>query len=164
LTFAMSSMNRITKTLEAGGRLLTGGKPIKGPGAFYESTVVTDVKHGMSLYHEETFGPVSAIIPVQDADEAISVANDSDFGLGGSIWTSDVNYGEALARRVESGALYAELFKATNSHWRSFSDCLSKWYIPKWAGTGRLAPLLMHVKITRPSWSNWAGLLCFTCR
>lgn len=97
---------QVLATLEKGGRLVLGGKPISGPGAYYEPTVIADVKPGMSLYHEETFGPVSAIIPVKNAEEAVAVANDSDFGLGGSIWTRDVELGERLARRIESGAVF----------------------------------------------------------
>ncbi len=97
---------QVLSTLKAGGRLVLGGKPINRPGAYYESTVVADVKSGMSLYHEETFGPVSAIIPVKNADEAILVANDSDFGLGGSLWTQDLVKGEAMARQIESGAVF----------------------------------------------------------
>lgn len=98
--------DQVTRTLDAGGRLLTGGKLVEGPGAFYEPTVISDVKKGMAIYSEETFGPVSAIIPVKDEEEAIRVANDSEFGLGGSLWTADVKRGEALARRVESGAVF----------------------------------------------------------
>ncbi|NQV41793.1 MAG: NAD-dependent succinate-semialdehyde dehydrogenase [Candidatus Marinimicrobia bacterium] len=98
--------DQVTRTLEAGGRLVTGGTFVDGPGAFYQPTVISDVKKGMPIYSEETFGPVSAIIPVKDAEEAIAVANDSEFGLGGSLWTADVNRGEALARRVESGAVF----------------------------------------------------------
>jgi succinate-semialdehyde dehydrogenase/glutarate-semialdehyde dehydrogenase len=97
---------QVQSTLTDGGRLLLGGKPIDRPGAFYEPTVITDVKLGMTLYHEETFGPVSAIIPVKNAEEAIHVANDSDFGLGGSLWTQDLVKGEAMARRIESGAVF----------------------------------------------------------
>lgn len=97
---------QVQRTLDAGGRLLTGGQISTGPGAYYQPTVVADVKPGMSLYHEETFGPVAAVIPVKDAEEAIAVANDSDFGLGGSIWTQDLVQGEALARRIESGAVF----------------------------------------------------------
>lgn len=97
---------QVTKSLEAGARLLLGGHKISGPGCFYEPTVVSDVKMGMSLYHEETFGPVSAIIPVKDGDQAIAVANDSEFGLGGSLWTQDLERGEHLARKIESGAVF----------------------------------------------------------
>jgi succinate-semialdehyde dehydrogenase/glutarate-semialdehyde dehydrogenase len=97
---------QVTKTLDAGARLLLGGKSIPGPGFFYEPTVISAVRPGMSLYHEESFGPVSAIIPVKDAEHAIQVANDSEFGLGGSLWTSDVVKGEHLARQIESGAVF----------------------------------------------------------
>ncbi|MCF6239383.1 MAG: aldehyde dehydrogenase family protein, partial [Candidatus Marinimicrobia bacterium] len=97
---------QVRSTLAAGGRLVVGGNPMQGPGAYYESTVVADVQPGMSLYHEETFGPVAAIIPVRDTEAAVRVANDSDFGLGGSIWTQNVELGESLARRIESGAVF----------------------------------------------------------
>ena len=97
---------QVRASLDAGARLLVGGKSIPGPGFFYEPTVVSDVRSGMSLYHEETFGPVSAIIPVKDAEEAIEVANDSEFGLGGSLWTNDLVRGEKLARQIESGAVF----------------------------------------------------------
>ena len=97
---------QVKASLTAGARLLLGGNSISGPGFFYEPTVITDVKAGMSIYHEETFGPVSAIIPVKDADEAIAVANDSEFGLGGSLWTNDLVRAESLARRIESGAVF----------------------------------------------------------
>ena len=97
---------QVQSSLAKGARLLLGGSIVEGPGAFYGATVVTNVKPGMSLYHEETFGPVSAIIPVKNAEEAIRVANDSDFGLGASLWTQDLEQGEKLARRIESGAVF----------------------------------------------------------
>lgn len=97
---------QVVDSLAKGARLLTGGEPVEGPGAFYKPTVVTDVKKGMPLYDEETFGPVSAIIPVKDVEAAIAVANDSEFGLGGAVWTRDVKLGEEVARRIESGAVF----------------------------------------------------------
>lgn len=97
---------QVVLTLEAGARLITGGAVVPGPGAYYQPTVISDVRKGMAIYSEETFGPVSAIISVKDAETAIAVANDSEFGLGGSIWTQDVARGEALARRIESGAVF----------------------------------------------------------
>ena len=97
---------QVTTSLHAGARLLVGGKPIPGQGYFYEPTVISDVKAGMSIYHEETFGPVSAIIPVKNAEETIMVANDSEFGLDGSLWTNDLIRGEKLARQIESGAVF----------------------------------------------------------
>lgn len=97
---------QVVSSLNEGAKLLLGGEPVDGPGAFYHPTVVTNVSRGMSLYHEETFGPVSAIIPVRDEEEAIAVANDSDFGLGASLWTGNVKSGEALARQIESGSVF----------------------------------------------------------
>lgn len=97
---------QIRESIKEGARLLCGGKRIDSAGMFYEPTVLTDVKPGMAVYHEETFGPVSAIIPVEDENEAIAVANDSRFGLGGSLWSKDIKRAEKLARRIESGAVF----------------------------------------------------------
>ena len=97
---------QVQQSISKGARLLTGGKRGEGPGAYYEPTVLTDVKPGMAVYAEETFGPVSAIIPVKDTEEAIAVANSSEFGLGGCVWTKDIINGEAIARRIESGAVF----------------------------------------------------------
>jgi len=97
---------QVQKSIELGARLLCGGKKADGPGAFYLPTVLTDVKKGMPVYDQETFGPVSAIISVKDADEAVMVANDSEFGLGGSVWSSDLKKAEEVARRIETGAVY----------------------------------------------------------
>ena len=76
------------------------------PGAFYHPTVLTNCKKGMKVVDEETFGPVSAIIPVKDAEEAIAVANSSPFGLGGAVWSRDTEKALAVARRVETGAMF----------------------------------------------------------
>ncbi len=97
---------QVEKSIEQGARLLLGGKAIEGPGNFYQPTVLTDVKKGMPVYEEETFGPVAAIIPVQDEDEAIAVANDSPFGLGASLWTKNIEKGKTLAREIRAGAVF----------------------------------------------------------
>ncbi|MHB2148658.1 NAD-dependent succinate-semialdehyde dehydrogenase [Calditrichota bacterium LG25] len=97
---------QVEKSIEQGARLLLGGKAIEGPGNFYPPTVLTDVKKGMPVYEEETFGPVAAIIPVQDEDEAIAVANDSPFGLGASLWTKNIEKGKTLAREIRAGAVF----------------------------------------------------------
>ncbi|MBN2232163.1 MAG: NAD-dependent succinate-semialdehyde dehydrogenase [Deltaproteobacteria bacterium] len=98
--------HQVTASIAAGARLLTGGRRLEGPGFFYAPTVLADVRPGMPVYHEETFGPVSAIIPVRDEEEAVRVANDSEYGLGASLWTRDLERGERLARRIESGAVF----------------------------------------------------------
>jgi succinate-semialdehyde dehydrogenase/glutarate-semialdehyde dehydrogenase len=97
---------QVRESIAKGARLLCGGKKVDGPGAYYQPTVLSDVKKGMPVYEQETFGPVSAVIPVADTEEAIAVANDSEFGLGGSVWSRDINKAEAVARRIEAGAVF----------------------------------------------------------
>jgi len=98
--------DQVQRSLQAGAKLLCGGKPVDGPGVFYLPTVIGDVRKGMAIYEEETFGPVAAIIPVKDTEEAIAVANDSEFGLSGAVWSRDAKKAEQVARRVETGAVY----------------------------------------------------------
>jgi succinate-semialdehyde dehydrogenase/glutarate-semialdehyde dehydrogenase len=84
-----------------------GGKIPDGPGAFYPPTVLSDVRRGMPAYEEELFGPVAAIIPVKDEEEAIATANDSVFGLGASVLTRDVVRGESIAAEmIDSGCVF----------------------------------------------------------
>jgi acyl-CoA reductase-like NAD-dependent aldehyde dehydrogenase len=89
-----------------GARLLTGGRrlPELGPN-FYAPTVVADVTHEMLIMREETFGPVLPVMPFATDDEALRLANDSQFGLAASVWTSDRRRGDALARRIEAGTV-----------------------------------------------------------
>ncbi len=87
-----------------GARVLAGGvRRSDGPGIFYEPTVLAGVNHSMLIMREETFGPVIPVMAVRDAEEAVRLANDSPYGLSASVWTSDVDRGIALARRIESG-------------------------------------------------------------
>lgn len=102
---------QVRDSLVAGARLLCGGEVPEGPGAFYPPTVLTDVGAGMPAYAEELFGPVAAIIPVADEDEAIHVANDSVFGLGAAVFTADVERGKRIAAdRLEAGACFVNDF------------------------------------------------------
>jgi len=98
--------DQVQESIRMGAKLICGGKRIAGLGAFYEPTVLSNVKNGMPAYQEETFGPVLAIIPVSDEQEAINTANDSEFGLGASIWSQDTMKAEMLARKIESGAVF----------------------------------------------------------
>ncbi len=97
---------QVTESVRLGARPLVGGKRISGDGYYFEPTVLANVKPGMPAYHEETFGPVAAVIRVKDADAALRVANDTDFGLGSNIWTSDVERGKKLAEQVEAGLVF----------------------------------------------------------
>jgi acyl-CoA reductase-like NAD-dependent aldehyde dehydrogenase len=88
-----------------GAKVLAGGRSRSGPGRFFEPTVLVDVDHSMTIMREETFGPTLPIMKVADAEEALALANDSPYGLQASVWTRDVARGEALARRLEAGAV-----------------------------------------------------------
>lgn len=90
----------------SGAKLVTGGgRPERDTGWFVEPTVFADVDNSSRIAREEIFGPVLSVIPYGDVNEAVSIANDSDYGLGGSIWTSDPEQGLDIARRVETGSV-----------------------------------------------------------
>jgi acyl-CoA reductase-like NAD-dependent aldehyde dehydrogenase len=88
-----------------GAKVLTGGHGHSGHGRYYEPTVLVDVDHSMKCMREETFGPTLPIMKIANAEEGVRLANDSDYGLQASVWTSDINRGEALARRVQAGVV-----------------------------------------------------------
>jgi len=102
---------QVERSVAAGARLLLGGRIPTSPGAFYPPTVLSSVTKGMPAYEEELFGPVAAIIPVADEDEAITVANDTVFGLGAAVFTSDIERGELIATtRLEAGCCFVNAF------------------------------------------------------
>jgi acyl-CoA reductase-like NAD-dependent aldehyde dehydrogenase len=86
-----------------GANILTGGNPIDGEGYFFEPTVLGDVKHEMKVVREEVFGPAAPVIVVEGEEEAIAEANNSEFGLGASIWTNNLERGTRLGRQIQSG-------------------------------------------------------------
>ncbi len=96
----------VADAVARGARLLTGGRRLAelGPN-FYAPTVLADVTHEMQIMREETFGPLLPVMPFDSDDEAVRLANDSEFGLAASVWTSDRRRGEALARRIEAGTV-----------------------------------------------------------
>lgn len=98
--------DQVERTLKAGATLKAGGKPLDRPGYYYPPTVLDDVRPDMVAFCEETFGPVAAIIRVKDAEEAIRLANQTEFGLGSAIWTKDLNRARKLARDVDAGAVF----------------------------------------------------------
>ena len=87
----------------AGATVVTGGGPRAGDGYFFEPTIVSDVAEGVRLVDEEQFGPALPVMPFRDVDDALERANDTHFGLGGSVWTTDLERGVDLARRLECG-------------------------------------------------------------
>ncbi len=108
---AMTSPNQaaiveshVNDALAAGARALTGGKRVEGPGDYFEPTVLVDVDHSMKVMREETFGPVVGVMKVRDSEEAVQLANDSRYGLSGSVF-GERDRAEAVARRLECGAI-----------------------------------------------------------
>ncbi len=97
---------QVEESVAAGAVLVTGGKAIDGPGAFYAPTILDQVRPGQRAYREELFGPVAIVIRAANEEEAIRIANHTDFGLGSSIWTADSERGERLARQIESGCTF----------------------------------------------------------
>lgn len=90
---------------EKGAQIPVGGHRRRGDGDFFEPTILTGVDHSMACMTEETFGPTLPIMKVRDAEEALRMANDSPYGLSGTVFTKDVAAGEQLARRMEAGAV-----------------------------------------------------------
>ncbi len=97
---------QVQESLKMGARAVLGGKPLARKGYFFEPSIVTNVTPEMPLFREETFGPVAAVIRARDTEDAVELANDSNFGLGGNLWTSNIERARSLARHLESGAVF----------------------------------------------------------
>jgi acyl-CoA reductase-like NAD-dependent aldehyde dehydrogenase len=125
----------VDDAVAAGATLHCGGPLAQAPaglhGDFFAPTVLTGVTHEMRIMREEIFGPVLPIIVVDSEDEAVSLANDSVFGLGASVWTSDRSKGERFARELESGMVWI------NDHLFSHGACQCAWGGVKESGLGR---------------------------
>jgi succinate-semialdehyde dehydrogenase/glutarate-semialdehyde dehydrogenase len=125
----------VDDAVAAGATLHCGGPLADAPsgltGDFYAPTVLTGVTHDMRIMREEIFGPVLPIVTVDSEEEALALANDSVFGLGASVWTSDRSKGERVARELESGMVWI------NDHMFSHGACQCAWGGVKESGLGR---------------------------
>jgi len=101
---------QVTASIKQGAHLVMGGHPVPGPGFFYETTLLTNVKKGQPAYDEELFGPVAAIIRVRDEAAAILAANDSIYGLGAAIFSRNRRRARAVASRLQAGAVFINDF------------------------------------------------------
>jgi len=99
-------LGQLQDAVGRGAHVICGGHRMDRPGYFLVPTVVSRVTPDMRVWREEVFGPIAPVLPVADADAAVRVANDTDFGLGGSIWTRDRERGEAIARRLACGSVF----------------------------------------------------------
>jgi succinate-semialdehyde dehydrogenase/glutarate-semialdehyde dehydrogenase len=97
---------QVQDSIAAGARATLGCKPLPGPGFYYAPSILDDVKPGMRAYDEEFFGPVAIVLRAHDEAHALRLANDSRFGLGGSVWTRDLKRGERFARQMQAGCCF----------------------------------------------------------
>ncbi|GLU56915.1 NAD-dependent succinate-semialdehyde dehydrogenase [Dyadobacter frigoris] len=103
---AVSLADQVQRSVDAGAKVLLGGKRPVRPGAFMEPTILTDLHPGIPAYYEELFGPVASFYRVKDEQAAIDLANDSPFGLGGSVFTQDIERGKLIADQIDTGMVF----------------------------------------------------------
>ena len=99
-------LGQIEQAVAKGATVVMGGKRIHRPGSFMEPTILTDIKPGNPAFRKEFFGPVALLFRVKNEDEAVTLANDSEFGLGGSVFTKDVARGKRIASRIDTGMVF----------------------------------------------------------
>jgi succinate-semialdehyde dehydrogenase/glutarate-semialdehyde dehydrogenase len=99
-------LGQVQRAVAQGARVVMGGERIARTGAFMQPTILTDISENNSAYKEEFFGPVALFFRVPDEDAAVALANDSPFGLGGSVFTQDIERGKRLARRIDTGMVF----------------------------------------------------------
>jgi succinate-semialdehyde dehydrogenase/glutarate-semialdehyde dehydrogenase len=121
--------DQVERSLRSGARLALGGEPESGPGFFYPATVVLGSEPGMAVFDEETFGPVASITRFGEEAEGLRLANHSRYGLGGNIWTRDVEHGVELTAELDTGAVFV--------NGMTHSDPRIPFGGVKWSGIGR---------------------------
>ena len=99
-------LDQVKRAVAHGATVVMGGQRIDRPGAFMQPTILANIKPDNPAFRDEFFGPVALFFRVKDEDEAVALANDSDFGLGGSVFTSDIARGKRVARRVDTGMMF----------------------------------------------------------
>jgi succinate-semialdehyde dehydrogenase/glutarate-semialdehyde dehydrogenase len=96
----------INDSVKMGAKIITGGKRIGNKGYLFEPTIVTDITKSMPLYSKETFGPVASVFIVKNIQESIEIANDTEFGLGSSIWTKNIELAKSVAKDIDAGNVF----------------------------------------------------------
>jgi succinate-semialdehyde dehydrogenase/glutarate-semialdehyde dehydrogenase len=103
---AVHLADQVKRSVDEGAKVLLGGKRADREGAFMEPTILTDLKPSIAAYHEELFGPVASFYVVKDDQAAIDLANDSNYGLGGSVFTQDIQRGRRIADQIDTGMVF----------------------------------------------------------
>ena len=106
----VTTSRQIADAVKAGGKVIAGGKPMEGPGNFYEPTVITGVDLNAPIAQEEFFGPVALLFPFDSEDQAIELANANEYGLGGTVFTTDNAKAERVVGQLEAGAIFINDF------------------------------------------------------
>lgn len=129
-------IGQVDEAVAGGARLLTGGKRIEGQaGNFMQPTILADIDKGNPAYMQEFFGPVALFFRVADEDAAVALANDSPFGLGGSVFTQDIERGKRVARRIDTGMVFINS-GATSSPELPFGGVKNSGYGRELSGAG----------------------------
>jgi succinate-semialdehyde dehydrogenase/glutarate-semialdehyde dehydrogenase len=102
----LTLLAQVKRAVAKGATVALGGKRIKRPGSYMQPTILTNIKPANPAYREEFFGPVALFFLVKNEDEAVALANDSDFGLGGSVFTQNVARGQRVASRLDTGMVF----------------------------------------------------------
>ena len=102
--------SQVDRSVELGANLICGGEKLSKTGYFYAPTILTDITEDMPVYSQETFGPVFSVFRCSDIDKMLELANDTDFGLGGSVWSEDREKALSIARKIETGAVFINDF------------------------------------------------------
>lgn len=105
---------QVKASLAAGARAVRPGGPVEGAGAFYDPTVLVDVRPGMKSFDEEVFGPAASIISAPDPETAVALANNSDYGLSGALWTADAERAQRIAADLETGGVFINGYPASD--------------------------------------------------
>jgi succinate-semialdehyde dehydrogenase / glutarate-semialdehyde dehydrogenase len=109
-----SLSDQVARSVAAGARLLTGGYPLKRPGYYFAPGVLTGIVEGTPAYTEEIFGPIALLFRAKDIEEAIRIANDSDFGLGASAWTQNQRERDRFIQELEAGMVFINAMVASD--------------------------------------------------
>ena len=122
--------DQVQDAIDKGATIRFGGTQPDDSGYFFQPTVIADADHTMKCMTEETFGPLLPIMPFDDEDEAIRLANDSEYGLTASVWTNDRRRGRRLAERIEAGTV------CVNDHAFTYGAIETPWQGVKESGVG----------------------------